>query len=212
MGSWGLETNRPHCDRFGCNRRAYVEGDVVQGFLCYVCDSADRRERALRRWRGPVGRLRSSLLQQHLDDERCGHITLLFLFGDGWSQQCGCTRCERQWLNAGWVCPVEHHWRRYLYMLDDLFIHTGYAACELRYVDWQAAVRRIHDMLTDEIPCDIPALVEFAELSARRVRDELREMHPDEHGEPLGEMHPGEHGGFEGTLARSALSLDNEVP
>ena len=212
MGAWGLEFNRPHCDRFGSNRRAYVEGDAVQGFLCYVCDSADRRERALRRWRGPVGRLRSSLLQQHLDDERCGHITLLFLFGDGWSQQCGCTRCERQWLNAGWVCPVEHHRHTYLARLDGIFDMAGYTTFELVYVDWAAAVALFYNMTADEIPWDIPALVEFAGLSARRVRDELREMHPDEHGEPLGEMHPGEHGGFEGTLARSALALASEEP
>ena len=83
---------------------------------------------------------------------------------------------------------------------------------ELVYVDWAAAVALLYNMTADEIPWDIPALVECAVLSARRVRGELREMRPDEQGEPLGETHPGEHGGFEGTLARSALSLDNEVP
>lgn len=193
MGDRGLSAaNRPRCSRVGCNRRAYVEGgeedavqgDAVQGdtdhgFLCYVCDSTDRREWARRRWTGPVGRPRSSLLQQHLDDEP-GHITLLFLFGDGWSQQCLCTRCERPWLDAGWVCPVDRNRRWYLRVLDRLF--HAYPTWELGYVDWDTAVRLLHDMSTDEIPWDIAALLEMARSSARRVSSELGEMHPDERG------------------------------
>ena len=64
------------------------------------------------------------------------------------------------------------------------FLNMGYGTwrgtSELRYVDWQVAVRRIHDMYTDEIPWDIRALVEFARLSAGQVHDELRHTYPDE--------------------------------
>ena len=53
---------------------------------------------------------------------------------------------------------------------------------ELGYVDWDTAVRLLHDMSTDEIPWDIAALLEMARSSARRVSSELGEMHPDERG------------------------------
>ena len=118
MGDYGLHINRPVCSRFGCGRRAYeVAGS--EGFLCYVCDSADHRDWALRRWRGVVGRPRSSMLQCHLDDNLCGGITLLFLFGDGWSQQCICRHCQHSRLNRGWVCPPDWFRKKSLVIWTD---------------------------------------------------------------------------------------------
>ena len=165
MGDYGLHINRPVCSRFGCGRRAYeVAGS--EGFLCYVCDSADHRDWALRRWRGVVGRPRSSMLQCHLDDNLCGGITLLFLFGDGWSQQCICRHCQHSWLNRGWVCPPDWFRKKSLVILDGLYTMMGYTSRELVYVDWDAAVIAVHDQFPDYQP---ERLLDFATASAARV-------------------------------------------
>ena len=139
------------------------------------------------------------MFQNFLGNPALAKLCMEFAHGDGWELQCHCTRCKRPWLNAGWVCPVEYHRRAYLERLDRMFNMAGYHNFELCYVDWTVAVPRLHDMSTDEIPWDITALVEFARLSARQVHGELREMYPEEHG------------GLGGILARSALSLDNDV-
>ena len=76
-----------------------------------------------------------------------------FLHGDGWALQCHCTRCKRPWLNAGWVCPIEH--RRHLLCLQMLggCFFFGYANYELStWTGLFAGLRRLHDMYTDEIP------------------------------------------------------------
>ncbi len=54
------------------------------------------------------------------------------------------------------------------------------ASFQLRYVDWDVALPRLHEMYTDEIPWDEAGLQEFAVVSARRVHRELRETYPDE--------------------------------
>ena len=93
-----------------------------------------------------------------------------FLHGDGWALQCHCTRCKRPWLNAGWVCPIEH--RRHLLCLQMLggFFFFGYANFELStWTGLFAALRRLHDMYTDEIPWDIRDLLEFARLSCSQA-------------------------------------------
>ena len=168
MGSWGLESRRPQCDRAGCSRRAYVV-DEVHGCLCFVCDSTDRRDWAQRLWTGPAGRPRSSRLQTHLEDPHGGQITLLWLFGDGWSQQCCCARCEREWLNRGWICPAEFNRRAYLSELDLLYREGGFESWELVDVDWDAAVLALHEMLAGMVELDDRVLLGFAEASARVV-------------------------------------------
>ena len=173
----------PFCSKPDCNRRAYVEAEEGV-LLCNVCYSSVSNERmsesAQRLACCSPARQSSAPLQDFLQNPPLSKMCMEFLHGDGWERQCECTRCNHLWLNAGWVCPVEYHRRMYLQMLDGLFIQTGYATFELRYVDWQVAVQRIHDMHTDEIPWDIRALVEFARLSAGQVHDELRQMYPDE--------------------------------
>ena len=59
-------------------------------------------------------------------------------------------------------------------------ITNEYSTAQLQYVDWDEAVRCLHDMYTDEIPGDNWALKEFARLSACTWRAELREMYPDD--------------------------------
>ena len=47
--------------------------------------------------------------------------------------------------------------------MSELYVHflrAGYYAIELSNVDWAAAKRLYHDMLTDEIPWDIQALLD----------------------------------------------------
>jgi hypothetical protein len=150
-----------------------------------------------------LARQSSAPLQDFMGNPALAGLCMGFLYGDGWGQQCHCTRCKRPWLNAGWVCPVEYQRRTYLQHLDRMFHLAGYTTPELCYVDWGAAVRQLHDMETDEIPLDPRVLVEFARASCRRVREELHEMYPGERflDEPypdddifddVGEVHPDE--------------------
>ena len=78
----------------------------------------------------------------------------------------------------GWACPVEYRWHMYLQMLERIFLHetSPYSMFDLQYVDWEGAVRRLHDMYTDEIPWDDRALHQFARLSACKAHAELGEM------------------------------------
>ena len=57
-----------------------------------------------------------------------GMKILEFVFGDGWAEQCSCRRCERAWLNAGWICPVTYYRREYLQMLDTRYPELRYRA------------------------------------------------------------------------------------
>ena len=187
MGCRGVGPDLPYCDMPRCGRRANVETE--EGLFCFVCDVSISNERlsesAQRLACCSPARQSSAPLQAFLQNPILSKTCMEFLHGDGWERQCECTRCNHSWLNEGWVCPVEYRRREYLQMLDSLFINNGYGTwrgttSELRYVDWQVAVRRIHDMYTDEIPWDIRALVEFARLSAGQVHDELRRTYPDE--------------------------------
>jgi len=150
-----------------------------------------------------LARQSSAPLQDFMGNPALAGLCMGFLYGDGWGQQCHCTRCKRPWLNAGWVCPVEYQRRTYLQHLDRMFRLAGYTTPDLCYVNWDAAVRQLHDMETDEIPLDPRVLVEFARASCRRVREELHEMYPgerfldepypdDEIFDDVGEMRPDE--------------------
>ena len=109
------------------------------------------------------------MLQRHLDDNHCGGITLLFLFGDGWSQQCSCRHCERSWLNRGWVCPPHYFRTIYLRILDGLYLKEGFASSELGYVDWDAAVVALHAQFAEFADWDMERLLGFARASVARV-------------------------------------------
>ena len=128
MGSWGIGYARPLCQAEDCGRRAYTMDEVL-GPTCCVCFAAAQRAWAARFWGGPPGRQRFPL-QLHLIGER-GDLTLSFVFGDGWSGQCSCTRCDRRWLNNGWTCPVDHNRSRYLRMLDEFYAAYSYSPDEL---------------------------------------------------------------------------------
>ena len=205
MGHRGDGANLPYCGEDGCGRRAYL------GDLCYVCDAAFFNEWApkllcglpARQSSTPLQDFMGNPLQDFMGNPALAGLCMGFVHGDGWEQQCHCTRCKRPWLNAGWVCPVEYQRRTYLQHLDRMFRLAGYTAPDLCYVDWGAAVRQLHDMETDEIPLDPRVLVEFARASCRRVREELHEMYPgerfldepypdDEIFDDVGDMHPDE--------------------
>ena len=174
MGSWGIGYARPLCEE-GCGRRAYTMDEVL-GPICCVCFAAAQRAWAARFWGGPPGRQRFPL-QLHLIGE-CGDLTLSFVFGDGWSGQCSCTRCGRRWLNNGWTCPVDHNRSRYLRMLDEFYAAYSYSPDELPYVDWDAACIVLHDMLTGFAEWELDVLLEFAEVSARIVDQSRRRALP----------------------------------
>ena len=175
MGCRGVGPDLPYCDMPRCGRRAYVEAE--EGLLCCVCDASFSNERmsesAQRLACCTPARQSSAPLQAFLQNPILSKTCMEFLHGDGWERQCECTRCNHSWLNEGWVCPVEYHRQRYLQHLDRIFNMASYTAFELRYVDWDVAVPRLHDMDTNEIPWDQAVLLEFAEASSRFVREEF---------------------------------------
>ena len=69
-----------------------------------------------------------------------------FLHGDGWALQCHCTRCKRPWLNAGWVCPIEHRRHLYLQMLGGFFFLATPTSSSVRGLvcGIEAAPRYVH--------------------------------------------------------------------
>ena len=151
--------------------------ETEEGLFCFVCDVSISNElmsqSAQKLACCSPARQRSAPLQAFLQDPLLSKRCMDFLHGDGWELQCECTRCNHSWLNEGWVCPVEYHRRRYLQHLDRIFNMANYDAFELGYVDWQGAVRRVHDMYTKEIPWNQAALLGFAEASRRFVREEF---------------------------------------
>ena len=180
-GSLAPPLNRPWCCRAGCGRRAYLATAV--GFLCYVCDADDRIQYAIRLLRGPPGRPTTTPIQDFMDVELLGgppgriaampplaRLTLEFVHGDGWRCQCPCGRCERPWLNQGWICPAEYHRLTYVRLLGTMFYMASYRPPQLAYVDYDEAVLRFHEMYVDLVPWDEAVLREIAESSARQVR------------------------------------------
>jgi len=109
------------------------------------------------------------MLQRHLDESDCGGITWLFLFGDGWWQQCSCRHCQRSWLNRGWCCPPHYFVTQYLRTLDGLYAKQGFTSSELGYVDWDAAVLALHVHYTEFADWDMEMLLGFAKASVARV-------------------------------------------
>ena len=182
MGSRGDGVDRPYCDRDGCGRRAYVEGE--DALLCHVCDSILLNQRMSQSEQNLLGcspaRQSRAPLQDFLQNPALAKLCMEFLHGDGWERQCLCTHCKHSWLDAGWVCPIEIRKRMYLQKLDELFVERGYFNFELIYVDWHEAVRCFHDVYTGEIQLDFRILEEFAHVSRTQlVTEELREMYPD---------------------------------
>jgi len=156
----------PLCERLGCGRRAYYRDDVL-GLRCCLCVAEEGREWAAKYWGGPSAGLRFPL-QQHLG-HACGAITMLFVFGDGWQEQCLCTRCNRRWFDGGWICPVDYHRARYLRMLDEFYDAYSFGRDQLAYVGWDAAVLALHEMLTGVTAWELDVILEFADASAAIV-------------------------------------------
>ena len=154
--------------------------------MCHVCESTIFNELMSQCAQklaccSPARQSSAAPFQNFLQNPVVAKLCMEFLHGDGWEKQCDCTRCEREWLNAGWVCPVEYRWHMYGQMLDLIFLNEAvYAVFDFQYMDWDAAVRCLHDMHTDEIPRDDRALKEFARLSACKAHAELREMFLEE--------------------------------
>ena len=117
-------------------------------------------------------------MQNFLENAVLGQLFMEFLHGDGWALQCPCTRCERPWFDAGWACPVEHHLRMYVTSLRHLYFEEGYISVDFMYLDWDSAVRLLHEMLSGFIPLDRAALVQFAEVSCNQLDDELCALWP----------------------------------
>ena len=180
MGCHGVGADRPLCTLDDCGRRAYV--DAEHELLCHVCDSTFFNEGKIQCWQNMLGCSpwqRAKPLQDFLENPVLATLMMEFLEGDGWSLQCMCTRCKHQWLNEGWVCPVEYRRRQYLQILDTIFDRLGYETVELTYVEWDQAARCVHDMCTDEIPWDIMVLQKFASESRIQVKAEIIELYPD---------------------------------
>ena len=124
-------------------------------------------------WSGPAkpGSVNRSLLQRHLGDVTCS-ITLNFAYGDGWSSQCRCPqRCERKWLNSGWICPHEYHRTLHLDRLDKIYESSKLDSDLLRYVNWNDAVLELHSKVTFTEP-SLHRVMRFALDSAGRVLSE----------------------------------------
>ena len=180
MGFRGTGTSRAFCDRPGCGRRGYVDDGTR--FLCHVChhDRKTHETRSvLKEVRGSPARQSRTPLQVILHNPALVQLCMEMMHEEddwAWELQCPCTRCERRWLNRGWVCPVEHHRELYLRLLDAIFHSEGFRSAELTYVDWDWAVLQMHEMHTYVIPWSLPlpALRAIARSSADRVLRELR--------------------------------------
>ena len=169
MGDFALHLNRPRCDRAGCGRCAYEV--TFDGFVCYVCDAADRAQYNITILRGPPEPPATTRLQAFLAAvPPVARLTMAFVYGDGWRRQCVCGRCERPWLNHGWICPVDYHRLRYLRILDGMWHRADFRPSQLTFVDWDEALLRFHEMFVDIVPWDAELLNEFAEASVRQVR------------------------------------------
>ena len=181
MGARPAGADALFCEMPGCGRKAYVTGE--EGMMCHVCDCTFLNELMSQSAQklaccSPARQSSAAPFQKFLQNPVVAKLCMEFLHGDGWEKQCLCTHCKREWLNTGWACPVEYRWHMYLQMLERIFLHetSPYSMFDLQYVDWEGAVRRLHDMYTDEIPWDDRALHQFARLSACKAHAELGEM------------------------------------
>ena len=69
-----------------------------------------------------------------------------FVYGDGWEEQCPCRRCPQEWLNVGWICPIDFHKQFYLEILDARFRAAGISHLQARNdnLDWDIMVAQLH--------------------------------------------------------------------
>ena len=134
------------CCNGDCSRRGYVDIDGI-GFLCFVCFQRVENEAALAALQ--LSESKKTPFESHLHSNGLAMITMEFVFGDGWEDQCPCRRCKRSWLESGWICPANYNRRWYLQILDARFENAGYSQKELydMELDWDVLVTQIHDEL-----------------------------------------------------------------
>jgi hypothetical protein len=147
MGSFDNQ-DPPICANEGCSRKAWCDGDPG-GFLCHICNQRlinAYQGRSLRRRlstdRQPVDQKLS--LQDVLAVEAVGVQTMTGVLGDGWALQCLCRHCPHQWLNDGWVCPVDYYRRGYLAILDARRYLSSLDPLHHEDADWDAMVTGLH--------------------------------------------------------------------
>ena len=142
---WGPQ-NLLWCCNGDCSRRGYVDIDGI-GFLCFVCFQRVENEAALAALQ--LSESKKTPFESHLHSNGLAMITMEFVFGDGWEDQCPCRHCKRSWLESGWTCPANYNRRWYLQILDARFENAGYSQKELYDLglDWDVLVTQIHDEL-----------------------------------------------------------------
>jgi len=96
------------CCNGDCCRRGYVDIDGI-GFFCYVCCQRVENEAALAQLK--LSKSKNTPFENHLGVNVLAMMTLDFLLGSGWEDQCPCCRCKRSWLECGWICPANYNHR-----------------------------------------------------------------------------------------------------
>ena len=120
------------------------------GFMCCVCIRKSENDGAHERLLAKLSKSSSTAFEAFLASQYyLVKKTMEFAYGDGWAEQCPCRRCPQEWLNLGWICPIDFHKRWYLRILDERFYAAGYSHLQARDLDldWDILVARLHDEL-----------------------------------------------------------------
>ena len=144
MGS--IDPQNPFWCCFGdCGRRGWVDIDGM-GFLCCVCFRKEENGGAHKRLLAKLSKSSTTAFEAFLVSHDLAMTMLEFVYGDGWEEQCPCRRCPQEWLNVGWICPIDFHKQFYLEILDARFRAAGISHLQARNdnLDWDIMVAQLH--------------------------------------------------------------------
>ena len=125
--------------------------DIAGGFLCCFCDKRVDDEGTLEQLLGHLSKGTTTPFEAHLASHGLAMQTMEFVFGDGWEKQCPCWRCDRVFLNSGGICPVHYNRRKYLRILDYMYMSNkaSYSRTpdQLQDADWDVLVLQVHETI-----------------------------------------------------------------
>ena len=149
MESIDPQSPPPLCCIQSCGRRGYVDIDDCINFLCFVCDMTVRNKCDQEDCQRRLSMRRTTTFEAHLALHSLAMQTMEFVFGDGWEKQCPCRRCDRVFLNSGGICPVHYNRRKYLRILDYMYMSNkaSYSRTpdQLQDADWDVLVLQVHE-------------------------------------------------------------------
>jgi hypothetical protein len=116
------------------------------GFLCCVCFRKEENGGAHKRLLAKLSKSSTTAFEAFLVSHDLAMTMMEFVYGDGWEEQCPCRRCPQEWLNVGWICPIDFHKQFYLEILDARFRAAGISHLQARNdnLDWDIMVAQLH--------------------------------------------------------------------